>query len=382
MPGIIRSDVEALIEADVSKEIIKGVTTESIALRAFRRLPNMSTSKTKMRVLDALPVAYWVNNKNNNGKKDITRAAWDNKFITAAEIAVIVPIKDDLIDDADVDIWGEIQPLVVEAFHKTIDDAIITGTNKPEEWRADLLTSILNAGAVVEPAEGQSLYSIVNDAMTKVEESGFDATGIMGGPDIKGKFRMMLDDVGRPVTGTEIGNLPRYIVKNGAWDKSLSQMIVGDFSQAVYSIRQDITYKVLTEAVIQDPNTNEILYNLAQDDMTAIRFVMRLGWEIPNPINALSPDESVRFPFASVAPAEVPDYTSTVIFTVTNADGEAVKGAKISCGSIVAKTDDSGIASIELQDGAYEYAVKLSGHKTYTGTVAVSGDTAVTVESF
>lgn len=160
MPGIIRSDVEALIEANVSREIIKGVTTESIALRAFRRLPNMSTNKTKMRVLDALPVAYWVNNKNNNGRKNITRAAWDNKFITAAEIAVIVPIKDDLIDDADVDIWGEIQPLVVEAFHKTIDDAIITGTNKPEEWRADLLTSILNAGAVVEPAEGQSLYSI------------------------------------------------------------------------------------------------------------------------------------------------------------------------------------------------------------------------------
>ena len=88
---------------------------------------------------------------------------------------------------------------------------------------------------------------------------------------------------------------------NGVWDKTKSTLVVGDFSQAVYSIRQDITYKVLTEAVIQDPSDGSILYNLAQDDMVALRVVMRLGWEIPNPVNAEN-ETDARFPFASLKP--------------------------------------------------------------------------------
>ena len=32
--------------------------------------------------------------------------------------------------------------------------------------------------------------------------------------------------------------------------------------------------------------------------MVALRAVMRLGWEIPNPINALKTDKTKRFPFA------------------------------------------------------------------------------------
>ena len=43
---------------------------------------------------------------------------------------------------------------------------------------------------------------------------------------------------------------------------------------------------------------------LAQDDMVALRVVMRLGWEIPNPVNALDETEA-RFPFASLKPATV-----------------------------------------------------------------------------
>lgn len=43
-------------------------------------------------------------------------------------------------------------------------------------------------------------------------------------------------------------------------------MVVGDFSKAVYAIRNDVDVKILTEAVIQDPTTGAIVYNLAQQD--------------------------------------------------------------------------------------------------------------------
>ena len=298
--GIVRNDVDALIETQVANEIFEGTIRESKALSMFKRLPNATSDKTKLRVLDSLPVAYFVDETSSNGRKNITKMAWDKKFINIAELAVIVPIKENLLNDASIDIWAEVRPRVVEAFAQKIDKAIFFGTDKPTDWRAGLVPSINSAGASVTETEN-GLYSDINDAMVKVEESGYNVNGILGGTALKGKFRMMLDTTGQPLNTTEIGSIRREFMDNGAWNKANATLVVGDFSQAVYSIRQDITYKVLTEAVIQDPSDGSILYNLAQDDMVALRVVMRLGWEIPNPVNEEN-DGETRFPFASLKP--------------------------------------------------------------------------------
>ena len=298
--GIIKTDVDAVIETQVAEEIFQGVTKESKALQLFRRLPNMTSDKTKLRVLDSLPVAYFVDETTDNGRKNITKQAWANKYINAAELAVIVPIKENLLNDADIDIWAEVRPRIVEAFAKKIDNAMFFGVDKPTDWREGLVPSVIEAGAEVEETD-KGLYSDINDVMVKVEESGYDVNGLIGGVGLKGKFRMMTDKNGQPLQTTEIGSVARYFMDNGVWDKTKSTLVAGDFSQAVYAIRQDVTYKVLTEAVIQDPADGSILYNLAQDDMVALRVVMRLGWEIPNPVNALNETET-RFPFASLKP--------------------------------------------------------------------------------
>ena len=300
--GIDKTNVEALIDTQVANEIFEGVVRESKALSMFRRLPNMTSDKTKLRVLDSLPIAYFVDESTNNGRKNLTKMAWDKKYINAAELAVIVPIKENVLNDTSIDIWAEVKPRIVEAFGKKIDNAIFNGTDKPADWRAGLIPSIVSAGAEV--TEGDNLYSDINDVMTKVEESGYNVTGLLGGVGLKGKFRMLTDTTGQPIKGTEIDSLPKAFLDNGAWDKTKSVLIAGDFSQAVYAIRQDVTYKVLTEAVIQDPSNGDILYNLAQDDMVALRVVMRLGWEIPNPVNALN-ETTKRFPFANLKPKAV-----------------------------------------------------------------------------
>ena len=300
--GIDKTNVEALIDTQVANEIFEGVVRESKALSMFRRLPNMTSDKTKLRVLDSLPIAYFVDESTNNGRKNLTKMAWDKKYINAAELAVIVPIKENVLNDTSIDIWSEVKPRIVEAFGKKIDNAIFNGTDKPADWRAGLIPSIVTAGAEVN--EGDNLYSDINDVMTKVEESGYNVTGLLGGVGLKGKFRMLTDTTGQPIKGTEIDSLPKAFLDNGAWDKTKSVLIAGDFSQAVYAIRQDVTYKVLTEAVIQDPSSGDILYNLAQDDMVALRVVMRLGWEIPNPVNALN-ETATRFPFANLKPKAV-----------------------------------------------------------------------------
>lgn len=269
MTKIARSDVDALIETQVANELFEGVVRESKALSLFRRLPNMTSDKTKLRVLDSLPVAYFVDETEHNGRKNLTKMAWDAKYITAEELAVIIPIKENLLNDTSIDLWAEIKPRVVEAMGKKIDDAIFNGVGAPSSWGAGLIPTIITKGKQVN--ETGNLYSDINSAMVAVEESGYNVTGILGGVGLKGKFRMMTDTTGQPLQSTEIGSLKREFVDNGAWDKTKSTLVVGDFSQAVYAIRQDVTYKVLTEAVIQDPSSGDILYNLAQDDMVALR---------------------------------------------------------------------------------------------------------------
>jgi hypothetical protein len=72
---------------------------------------------------------------------------------------------------------------------------------------------------------------------------------------------------------------------------------VGDWSQFVDRRPSDITVKVLDQAVITD-NTNAIIYNLPQQDMTALRLTFRVGWQVANLLNYDQPTEASRYPVA------------------------------------------------------------------------------------
>ena len=158
-------------------------------------------------------------------------------------------------------------------------------------------------------------------------------------------------------------------------------MILGAFSEAVYAIRQDVTYKILTEGVIQDPETGVITDNLAQEDKVAIRVTFRVGWQIPNGINALSPDESTRFPFAAIK-GTTGVTTQDIDFTITDGDSNPVEGVKVSLDGVVGYTNASGELTLKAQAGKHNYVAKLEDRKK-KGTVTVSdSDVDVTIENF
>ncbi len=305
-----RENLAGLIPEPVTQEIIKGAIQQSAVLRMGRRLPNMTSKTQSMNVLDALPMAYWVNG--DNGFKNLSSTAWGNKKIIAEEIAVILPIPEAVLDDSNYDIWGENKPLLNQAFGQKIDSAILFGTDKPQGFRKSVFETATDAGNVV-TATGDVFGDIMGEdgVIAKVEESGFLPTGAMAAVRTKAKLRGVVDTTGQPIFKTDMQSPTRYVLDgfsvdfptNGAFEHNKALMIVGDFSQLVFAIRQDITFKILTEATLVNPTTKEILYALAQQDMVALRAVMRLGWEIPNPINAYQPDNDKRCPFAVYAPA-------------------------------------------------------------------------------
>ncbi len=306
---INRSDLAGLIPEPVTREIFQGVTEQSAVLRAGRKLPNMTSKTQTINVLDMLPMAYWVDG--DTGFKRESKQAWDKKKLYAEELAVIIPIPEAVLDDSNYDIWGEVRPRIVEAMGRKIDEAILFGVNKPATWRDSILETAEAAGNVV--TEGADLFQDLMGAggvIAKAEESGFMPTGVMSAVSMRAKLRGLTDRNGQPIFLSGMQGQPNYMLDgmemhfpmNGAWDAEQALMIVGDFHQLVYSIRQDVTYKILTEATIVDPASRSVIYSLAQQDMVALRAVIRLGWEIPNPVSAYRNTLDDFSPFAVYLP--------------------------------------------------------------------------------
>ena len=303
---IDRTGAESLIPTQESNEIIQGVVTQSAVLQRGRRLANITSRQYKMPVLDMLPIAYFVNG--DTGQKQTTKQAWDKKYITAEEIAVIVPIPEAVLDDSEYDIWAEVRPRIVEAFGKVIDGAIMFDVNKPDSWRDGVVTTATKAGSVVTLGSADNLYDKImgeDGVIAKVESSGYFVNGHMADISMRAKLRGLKDENGNPIfksdmqsgTNYTLDGSPMNFPNNGSFDKSKALMISGDFSQLTYAIRQDITFKLFTEGVVQNTD-GSIAYNLMQNDMVALRAVMRLGWEIPNPINSVQKDKTKRCPFS------------------------------------------------------------------------------------
>ena len=299
---ISRTGAEALIPVQESAQIIQGITEESAVLKMAKRLPNMSSKTLKMPVLSSLPYAYFVDG--DTGLKQTTKVDWSNKVITAEEIAVIVPVADAILADAEYDIWAQIRPLVAQAFGQVIDAAILHGTNKPASWLDGIVTTAEAKGNVVTAtADGFKDIMGAGGLISLVEEDGYMVNGYLGSLQSRAHLRGITDKNGQPLFRNGMTGGTTYTLdgqriefpRNGSMNADGPMLIAGDWNQLVYAIRQDMTVTKSNQAVITDA-AGKIIYNLYQQDMTALRFVMRLGWQLPNPINALGATNP--YPFA------------------------------------------------------------------------------------
>ena len=379
--SITRQQAEALIQEQLINTIQQDAPKQSVFMQLARKLPNMTSKQTRIPVLDMLPMAYWVNG--DTGFKQTSEQAWDNVYLDAAELAVIVPIPEAVVSDASFDIMGEVQPRVVEAIGQRVDSAVIFGVNRPANWRADLITTARQAGNNVSPGASPNYYDLImgeDGVIAKVEASGRMVTGALSGMGMRAKLRGLKTTSGSPIfksdmqgaTQYALDGAPMYFPQNGAFDSSIAQLIVGDFSQAVYAIRQDITVKILDQGVIQDPNTKAIIYNLAQQDMIALRVVFRMGWALPNPATRMDGDRT-GCAFAYLEPASAVT-TQKVTFTVKdNAEHPAaVAGAVVDVDGARLKTGADGKAEFNLRAGSYTAKITKKGYQPVTENVTVA----------
>lgn len=289
------------------KEIIDGVAGESVALKAFTRLPDMASSQHSVPVATQLAQAKFVSAE--GGKKSSSVAKWEKKTLIAEEVAVIIPVSEQILEDTNYDIFGQLNKQVVEAFGQAIDNAVFYGEGSPTSWGAGIVPTAKTAGKKVDLSA--NLYQDImgeDGLIAKVEESGYFVDGFYSAIGTRAKLRGLvgtdkmpifvqnMKDTTAPYT---LDGSPLYFNRNGALlgngtNKDL--LVAGDFKQAVYSIRQDVRWELHKTGVLTDDD-GAIVLNALEQDLVFIRFVMRLGWTLPNPVNRVDESED-RYPFA------------------------------------------------------------------------------------
>lgn len=308
-----RTDVAALIPEEVSESMLGKATESSAALDLFGRI-SVGRSQLRLPILSALPVAYWVSG--DTGLKQTTEIGWANKYLNVEEIAVIMPVPDNVLADVDADIWDEAQPLLAEAFGRTLDSAIFFGANAPASFPTNVVAASVAAGNTVavgaNAVAAGGFFGDIDDLYGKIESDGYEVNGFVAPTSFKAKLRKVRGTDGRkldegrtsgdlktldghPIAYSMKGLFPVATVGAGGAKADGVQVIGGDWSQFVLGVRQDISMKILTEAVITD-NSGAIIFNLAQQDMTAVRLTFRAGWQVANTINNDQPTEASRYP--------------------------------------------------------------------------------------
>lgn len=313
---IDRTGAAVLIPEERTKEIIEAIPEQSVAMRLMRKLPDMSTKTRSIPVTASLPQAGFVNG--DTGLKPTTSMSWENVILTAEEIATMVVIPENVLDDSDYDIWANVFPRIVEAIGATFDKAVLFGTNKPSTFPAGIVPGAVTAGNAVALDSSTTLYQQLlgeGGVAALIEADGFVPNGYVGAIPMRAKLRGTVDENGLPIFGRiayqegvgkaaryELDGSDIYFPNSEIIDPTAALLIGGDWSQAVWAIRQDITTKLITEGVISDAD-GKVLINLAQQDSVALRVVFRAGWALPKPVNRVNPTKATRYPFAVLTPS-------------------------------------------------------------------------------
>jgi hypothetical protein len=225
-------------------------------------------------------------------------------------MAVIVPVPENVLDDSDFAIWDEVRPLTEQAMGRLLDSTVFFGTNKPTTFPTHVASAAASAGnTVTRGTTAASAGGFVGDIGTllgTIELDGFDANVGIANRSIRGLARQArntqgerFQEVGITQDTVEIDGVQFQFPMRGQWPTAsgTAEAFIYDRSEFVVGVRRDFTWKLLDQAVIQD-NSGAIVYNLAQQDMVALRVTMRVGWQVANRLNYDQPLEASRYPAA------------------------------------------------------------------------------------
>jgi HK97 family phage major capsid protein len=321
---------DPLVPEPLATAIIQEAPKASAALSLMNKTV-LSSKTQRLPVLDVLPIAYWVGG--DAGLKQTSTQAWKNVTMVVEELACIVPIPEAYLDDADVPLWGEVQPRITEAVGQLIDLAVLWGINKPTTWGESVFTGAGKSQHFIVQGTNVDLGQDVTKLGAMMAQSGYTVNGFAAMPGTSWNLAGLRSAQGVPIyqpdmTDTPGGKLYGYDmseINNGSWQMGAAGavMLCGDFTKSIIGIRQDITFKMFTEGVISD-GSGVVQLNLMQQDAVAMRMTMRLAYATVNPVTIMEPTKPLtgtpppnnRWPFGAILPVGATPPTATAISVI------------------------------------------------------------------
>jgi HK97 family phage major capsid protein len=302
---ITRANVSTLIEEAYSHILLQSATASSTALSAFQTV-NMGTKLTHLPVLATLPVAGWVGESavDADGVKPQSKVTWENRTLVAEEIAVIVPVHENVIADATVSVLNEIASLGGQAIGKCLDLAVFFNVDKPASWTSLALVAAADDAGQVFPvtsgtANEDDIVGATNRCAKAIALQGWQPDTFISSLAVRYDVANIRDGLGNPIFRDEsFAGFSTYFNRNGAWDDDEAVAVVVDSSRIKIGVRQDIQVKFLDQATL---GTGADQINLAERDMVALRLKARFAYVLGTA--ATSMGDSPRVPVAVVGPA-------------------------------------------------------------------------------
>jgi HK97 family phage major capsid protein len=285
------SNAGVLIPVELRAEILRIAETQyGLARRDMWYLPFSGPGNSRpIPVLGTSVSVYWTLEK---GKKTSTQPKFTTVTQTLKKLAAIVPFTDEVLEDSAINLTALVAELIAEAIVKEEDLQFFAGTGVP--W-----TGLLNNGSLLSVTLAAGAASMDADDLLDMIDA-IPTSALTGA-----KFYMNRTALSVIRKLRENGTTGAYIYQNPGqglpatiWNypveisdafPAVGDVLAGEAfvlfgnlkKTCVFGDKQQIRIKMLDQATItdtDDESDNNGDLNLAEQDMTALRFVERVGY--------------------------------------------------------------------------------------------------------
>lgn len=278
----------------ISNEIIRKANEDYGVARRLFSLRNFTGPGNTVQLYkegdDA--VAFWTN---EGARKSSSGITIDVIELALKKLAVIIPFTDELMEDTSLNLTELISSSVARAMAKKEDAAFFNGTGTPYTglFNDQDVNEVTISGTDLTAFTLEKLQEVIDETPSEFVEGG---QWLMNRKALS-KIRMMRENndgtgaflftpasAGNPATVLGYDVIVSDVAPDltaAAADKPI--MAFGNFKRAgVVTVKGSLAVKFLDQATVYDTD-NETSINLAQQDMSALRFVQRVGFKIIQP---------------------------------------------------------------------------------------------------
>ncbi|MEI7831796.1 MAG: phage major capsid protein [bacterium] len=232
-----------LVPAPVREAILGRLGVASVVRRLAQVIPMSSLTLSLPRLVSGV-AAQWVAEGDNT---DVDAPTFDSLLLTAHKLAVLVPVTEELIADANSGIAGVVAQLLADSFAAKEDMAFLGfDTGGP-------ITGIYQGLTVPKTPSTGDIVADTAAALAAIEGAGYSATGFVTNPSVKSLLRAAKDGDGRFIfspsdsSGTPdmLWGLPvifsRQVPVTLGTGSDKTAILAGDWKQFIIGDRRDFT---------------------------------------------------------------------------------------------------------------------------------------------